>query len=182
LFRLEKIAWRRCFKGNWRGSIVDYLQGMLQGDLSYRSSVLLFMGLDAGDGEIALRNGALTLNWPQTTSMNLYQAVLDCAKRFTQFVKARGLIEQPNWLRPIRDNITVHPLGGCALASSEDAGVVNIAPGQRGQVFGYQGLYVADGALFPAAVGANPSATIAALAEWIAHDITGITPDETLGA
>jgi cholesterol oxidase len=48
-------------------------------------------------------------------------------------------------------------------------------------VFGYHGLYVADGSLMPAAVGANPSATIAALAEWIAEDITGLTPDATLG-
>ena len=185
LMRLEKIAWRRWLAGLWpgkrRGSVVDYLQAMLQGDLSYRSSVLLFMGLDAGDGEVSLHQGALTLRWPQSTSMPLYTAILDCANRFTRFVKARGLIQQPTWYRPIRDNITVHPLGGCALANSAQAGVVNTTTGQRGQVFGYQGLYVADGALLPGAVGANPSATIAALAEWIAHDITGIAPDANLG-
>jgi cholesterol oxidase len=47
-------------------------------------------------------------------------------------------------------------------------------------VFGYHGLYVADGSLMPTALGANPVATITALAEWIAHDITGATPDADL--
>ena len=185
LIRLEKVGWRHWLASLWpsqrRGSIADFMQAMLQGDLSYRSTVLLFMGLDAGDGEISLHKGALTLHWPQSSSMPLYQAMLDCGRRFTRFVQARSFIQQPTWGRPIRDNITVHPLGGCALASSPEGGVVNSAAGQRGQVFGYQGLYVADGSLLPAAAGANPSATIAALAEWIAHDITAITPDASLG-
>ena len=49
-----------------------------------------------------------------------------------------------------------------------------------GQVFGYQGLYVADAALLPTAVGANPVATISALSEKVAEGITGITPDAEL--
>jgi cholesterol oxidase len=59
--------------------------------------------------------------------------------------------------------------------------VVDVASDRRGQCFGYTGLYVADGSLCPTAVGANPSATIAALAEWIAEGITGAPPDATLG-
>jgi cholesterol oxidase len=38
----------------------------------------------------------------------------------------------------------------------------------RGEVFGYPGLFVADGAVVPRAIGLNPSKTIAALAERIA--------------
>jgi len=179
---LLKIYRHRCFTGNRWSSVVTYLAVMLRGDVSYKSSVLLFMGLDAGDGEIGLHKGTLTLNWPQKTSMKLYNSILDCAKRFTQFAKSSSLIEQPTWLRPIRDNITVHPLGGCALAETAETGVVNSTKGKRGEVFGYHNLYVVDGALMPGPLGSNPSATIAALAEWIAHDITGIQPDETLGA
>ena len=38
----------------------------------------------------------------------------------------------------------------------------------KGEVFGYPGIYVADGAIVPRAIGLNPSRTIAALAERIA--------------
>ena len=50
------------------------------------------------------------------------------------------------------------------MAASSSAGVVD----GKGRVFGYPGLYVADSALFPKAIGLNPSRTIAALAEHIA--------------
>jgi cholesterol oxidase len=49
-----------------------------------------------------------------------------------------------------------------------------------GQVFGYKRLYVADGAILPTAVGANPVATISALSERVAEGITGIAPDADL--
>ena len=52
--------------------------------------------------------------------------------------------------------------------------------GLMGQVFGYTGLYVADGAIVPTAVGANPTATIAALSEMVAQGITGLNPDADL--
>jgi len=52
--------------------------------------------------------------------------------------------------------------------------VVSARTGTRGQCFGYTNLFVADGSLCPTAVGANPSATITALAEWIAEEVTGL--------
>ena len=56
---------------------------------------------------------------------------------------------------------TAHPLGGAAVADTPSAGVVD----HRGEVFGHPGLYVADGAAYPAPPGVPPSLTIAALAE-----------------
>jgi len=58
--------------------------------------------------------------------------------------------------------ITVHAQGGCNMGpESDDQAVTDL----QGQVYGYQGLYVMDAALFPSSVGVNPSHTIAALAD-----------------
>ena len=56
---------------------------------------------------------------------------------------------------------TAHILGGCHMGSSREDGVINTDH----QVFGYPGLYVVNGASVSANVGANPSLTIAAMAE-----------------
>jgi cholesterol oxidase len=49
------------------------------------------------------------------------------------------------------------------MASDPSRGVCD----GQGRVFGYDGLYVADGAVVPANLGVNPSLTITALAEHI---------------
>ena len=59
--------------------------------------------------------------------------------------------------------VTVHPLGGAVMADSPDRGVVD----HLGRVFGYDGLYIADGSTVPAPTGVPPSTTIAALAERV---------------
>jgi cholesterol oxidase len=60
--------------------------------------------------------------------------------------------------------VTPHPLGGARMSSDPLTGVVD----HRGRVWGHPNLYVADGSIIPTAIGANPSRTIAALAERIA--------------
>jgi cholesterol oxidase len=69
-------------------------------------------------------------------------------------------VVNPFW-RLLRLPVTVHNLGGCPLADSPDRGVLN----GNGEVFGYDGLFVLDGAAIPVAIGANPSHTITAVAE-----------------
>ena len=69
--------------------------------------------------------------------------------------------------RLFRSLLTLHPLGGCRMAATPQSGVVN----HLGQVFGYPNLFVVDGAIVPAAIGRNPSQTIAALAEHIAAHV-----------
>jgi len=56
---------------------------------------------------------------------------------------------------------TAHILGGCHMGASARQGVIDTAH----RVFGYPGLYVINGASVSANIGANPSLTIAALAE-----------------
>src|SRR5262249_49879705 len=69
------------------------------------------------------------------------------------------------------------PLMGDPRRRIVRTGVPNAAPPSFGQVFGYAGLYVCDGSIVPSAVGANPTATIAALGERVAEGISGLRPD-----
>jgi cholesterol oxidase len=57
--------------------------------------------------------------------------------------------------------ITAHILGGARMAETPAQGVVDGAC----RVFGHLGLWIVDGAAIPANLGANPSLTIAAVAE-----------------
>lgn len=57
--------------------------------------------------------------------------------------------------------LTAHFIGGCAIAATEEDGVID--PYHR--VFNYPGLSVVDGAAISANLGVNPSLTIAAQAE-----------------
>jgi cholesterol oxidase len=153
----------------------------MKGDASFKSCVLLCMGLDKGNGKMYLdENGFIGIDWPYKESLSLYEAILATGERFKQHVGGKIFVPMVNWLWPARNNITVHSLGGCRLADSEEYGVTSADPKTMGQVFGYQGLYVADGALLPTAVGANPVATISALSEKVAEGITGIKPDADL--
>lgn len=56
---------------------------------------------------------------------------------------------------------TAHILGGCPIGDSPETGVID--PYQR--VYGYEGLFVADGSAVSANLGVNPSLTITAMTE-----------------
>jgi cholesterol oxidase len=71
-----------------------------------------------------------------------------------------NLAMNPLW-RLLHIPVSVHNLGGCLMADSSTAGVTD----PNGEVFGYPGLFVLDGAILPGATGVNPSHTIAAVAE-----------------
>jgi cholesterol oxidase len=81
---------------------------------------------------------------------------------------------------------TAHILGGCHMGRSAREGVIDTSH----QVFGYPGLYVINGASVSANIGANPSLTIAAMAERAMSlvsaasgnaDLTAVTARETHG-
>lgn len=173
---------KRFINGKIFGRIGFLIGETLKGDISYTSAVLLCMGIDKSDGEMYLdkKRKSLGIFWPQKNSMSLYDSILGVTKKFASFTKAESNFPLPTWAWPIRNNVTVHPLGGCVLATSPQEGVCSSDPKTYGQVFHYKGLYVADGSLIPSAVGANPSMTISALSERVAEAVTKIKPSAKL--
>lgn len=159
-------------RGRYAGSMAEVVRHALQEDHSLRSHLILSMGIDRADGVISLAGNALRVEWPQRSSGFLYRAQRGAGRALARHMGAKRYVDMPTWYRPYRNNVASHPLGGCALATRMEDGVVSATTGTRGQCFGYTNLYVADGSLCPTAVGANPSATITALAEWIAEEIT----------
>jgi cholesterol oxidase len=135
-----------------------------------RVMVWLGAGMDAGDGRLYLGRDwlmpwqrALKLDWNVQGSKDVIDMIVDMHRRLSE--AAGGKLMVPVYWRLFKNLVTVHPLGGCRMGDSRETGVVD----HRGEVFGYQNLYVADGAVLPAPVGRNPSMTIAALAERSAN-------------
>ena len=188
-FFLVRTIWRtardvvpRWLRGRSGGRIGYQVRDEFGGNITNHSAALLCMGIDNAMGRLVLdRNGWINLRWPVRRNRKLYRAIVAAAKSFGKKLGTRLVVSAPNWYLPYRRNITVHALGGCPLGTDSNTGVVSNAEKGFGAVFGYQNLFVADGAIVPVALGANPSLTIAALAERVANTITGLVPDDTLG-
>ena len=75
-------------------------------------------------------------------------------RAFLREVERRGLAPNRVML------FSAHQMGTCRMAADPRQGVVDDACA----VHGVRGLYVADGSLFPSAVGVNPMLTILAAA------------------
>ncbi|GAA3442844.1 hypothetical protein GCM10018955_22820 [Planomonospora venezuelensis] len=128
------------------------------GHLSDGSLGLLGMGRDVPDGVMRLRRGYLDVDWTTRTSMAFFTGMRATMQDIARVLRA-GYRDSPLWLA--RRVITVHPLGGAPMGRHPGEGVVD----GYGQVFGYPGLHVLDGAALPGPVGANPALTIAALSD-----------------
>ncbi len=126
--------------------------------LSVNSLPLLGMGRDTPDGLLWLRGSRLDLAWTTATSEAHFERVLATMRRIAAVLGAR-YVDNPMWQR--KRIITVHPVGGAPMGRDRGVGVCD----SYGEVFGHPGLYIADGAVMPGPVGANPSLTIAALAD-----------------
>jgi cholesterol oxidase len=179
--RFARFALRRLWAALWRQPVSEISAqiGELIGtaELSSGSLPLLGMGRDVPDGVMRLRKGYLDLDWSMATSKAYYdrlrQTMIDVAEQL-------GAEYRDNPLLTLKRLITVHPIGGCPMATSGQEGVVD--PWLR--VHGYPGMYVADGSVMPGPVGPNPSLTIAAMADRMAQRILegdGATPAHAPG-
>jgi cholesterol oxidase len=156
---------------------VDWVTGKKEGDISGDISALFGtselsacllpldgMGRDIPNGSMQLNNNLLDLDWyPQKSSM-YYDKVRKTMIAISSALGAE-FVDEPLWY--FNRVITAHPLGGCPMGENETMGVVN----SYGEVFNYPNLYIADGSVMPGPVGANPSLTIAALADRFAECI-----------
>jgi cholesterol oxidase len=143
-----------------------------------RTLMFLLMGHDGADGRIESDDqGRATIRWPELHNRTTFAS----ENALARVIAARlgGIFVTDPLDTPLLQNnlITVHPLGGCPMGDSIDTGVVD----HTGAVFGQPGLYVADASVIPTSLGVNPLLTITAVAERIAHKITGCAkPASTL--
>src|SRR5439155_11111720 len=125
---------------------------------------LLGMGRDMPTGVASVTDGRLDIDWDLARSREYFDRVRDTMRRIAHDLGGT-FVDNPLW--HLGRVITVHPLGGCPMGTTPATGVVD----PWGEVFNYEGLYVADGAVMPGPVGTNPSLTIAALADRFADRI-----------
>ena len=146
--------------GGYRGGRISRLVARALGSAESSSAMLpmLTMGEDVSGGRMRLEGDGLALDWnPRGASRSYFDAALSLAGRFATGLGGRL---GPPFAARLAPGLTAHPLGGCPMGADERTGVVDA----HGEVFGYPGLFVADGSIMPGPVGPNPSFTIAALA------------------
>jgi cholesterol oxidase len=132
-----------------------------------RTLTYLVMSTDDADGRMVLENDQVHVEWPECGQQPAFvrdNGILATATRALHGTQT----PDPLWAwTHERSLITVHPLGGCAMADDASSGVVD----HKGQVFDpagggvHDGLYVCDGSVVPLALDVNPLVTISALAE-----------------
>jgi cholesterol oxidase len=123
--------------------------------------VFLMIGRDAANGRMRLTPlfRRFDISWSKAESQQLFDSMRETTEELARAADATPFFALD--AGPLGKFTTVHPLGGCPMADDQARGVVD----DRGQAYGYDGLYVSDGSIVPTALGVNPSKTIAALAE-----------------
>ncbi|WP_159697778.1 GMC oxidoreductase [Arthrobacter sp. 18067] len=186
--RTAKVAGQlfkdRLFDAGRSNVSADLAAALGDGRLSSSSVPLLGMGRDIPDGVMTLRDGRLAVAWTMATSKEYFGRVRETMESISKDLDG-DFIDNPLWWA--KRVITVHPIGGAPSGRHAGEAVCD----SYGEVFGYPGLYVVDGAAMPGPVGANPSLTIAAFAErTCAHIIEdadhtihrGISPADAAGS
>ena len=151
------------------GGAFRLLKEGIYGDEMSRAQLLYIVAHDDASGRLRLQDEHVVVDWPGYSG---------APERVRAEQKVKEMIESmggtfnanPFTMTAFGGNrIIAHPLGGCAMGETVEAGVV--AP--DGRVFDptkgargvHDGLYVCDGAAVPSAVGVSPLLTITALAE-----------------
>ncbi|HSZ38620.1 MAG TPA: GMC oxidoreductase [Trebonia sp.] len=132
-----------------------------------RTLTYLVMSTDDAGGRLVLENDQVHVVWPEAGQQPAFTRDNDVLATATRALHGTETPD-PLWAWTNgRSLITVHPLGGCAMADDADGGVVD----HKGRVFDpdgggvHDGLYVCDGSVIPCSLDVNPLLTISAIAE-----------------
>jgi cholesterol oxidase len=135
------------------------------------ANIFLFhvMGQDDASGRLTLRDGKLDLRWERPVIQQpAYEKAKELCKEFAIAMGGR-YVPMDEALPQLRRLTITHPLGGCGIGPTRDAGAVD----DFGRVYDadgatdtavHEGLYVVDGSSMPGPLGANPTLTITAQA------------------
>jgi cholesterol oxidase len=162
---VAKLAWKR-LTGNAERNVGAEL-ATLVGDRELAAGTLPLLGIgrELPQGTMRLRGGLLDIDWSFDVAKPYFDRVRGTMRGLAV---AMGGEYKDDVLWRLNQVITVHPLGGCPMGGTAEEGVVDP---HTGEVHNYPGLHVADGSVMPGPVGANPSLTIAALADRFADGI-----------
>lgn len=155
------------------GELDTAVRGTHHGVASH-SQVYLGIGMDDDEGQMLLIDDRLSISWPGVGTEPMFQTINARMKGATAALEGT-FVRDPVWTKVLgRRLVTVHPLGGCAMADSANAGVVNhkhlVYTGEDPRSV-HDGLYVVDGSVVPSPLSVNPLLTITALAERCAMHI-----------
>jgi choline dehydrogenase-like flavoprotein len=122
--------------------------------------LMLGVGVDAAPGQLFLDDdGQLLASWDLAANIP-FSSVQEQLMHDVAGALGGEMRLNPDFTSRQRP-VTVHCLGGCAMANNSGDGVTD----PNGKVWGTRALYVLDGAAIPTSLGTNPSSTIAAIAE-----------------
>lgn len=126
--------------------------------------VYVGVGFDRSRGKLYLNAlGQLSMSW--RGGLRKEPVIAAQHKAMAKIAEVLGRRYVPDVFSTFGRPVVYHPLGGCPMADTAEHGVVD----QFGRVYGYPGLFVADGSIMPTALARNPSYTICALSERIAE-------------
>ncbi|KAI8959082.1 FAD/NAD(P)-binding domain-containing protein [Daldinia sp. FL1419] len=133
-----------------------------------RTQVYLIMSHDSNQAYLTLKDDKPVLEFVGVGRSDHVKTLNRVLEKATRAVG--GTFVQNPWYALLGEQqVTVHPIGGACMAR-DGTGLTGVT-NHRGQVFKgsgsetYSGLIVTDAAVIPTALGANPFATITALAE-----------------
>ena len=149
-------------------SPLEFVESTVYEGTVARLMPFLVMSHDTSGGQLEMHNDRIRVVWDGAGTEDAILHDERIIRKACDAVQAEYL-PLPTWQEALDHRLmSVHPLGGCAMADDSSKGVTNF----KCQVFDpdtgptHAGLYVCDGAVMPRGLGVNPHLTITAVAEY----------------